>query len=282
MGYLRTKMEQDMLIRGISERTAGQYLGTVERLTRHYGRAPDTLTLPEVEGYLGHLRQERHLQLASLATVVTGLRFFYEVTLGRPRSDFFIPAPKIPHTQPHVLSRPEVARLLARTEHRRDRALLLTTYAAGLRVSEVVTLKVSDLDSARMLIRIEQGKGATDRYTLLSERLLGELRAYWQVFRPPQWLFPGQDAECPLSKRTAERIYTRAARRAQITKPGSIHSLRHAFATHLVERGGDLHTIQCLMGHSCIETTTRYLHLAPRSLARRGSLCDLLDFEPDA
>jgi len=282
MGHLRTKMEQDMLIRGIGERTARKYLGTVERLTRHYGRAPDTLTLPEVEGYLGYLRQERQLALGSLATVVTGLRFFYEVTLGRARSDFFIPAPKIPQTQPHVLSRPEVARLLAHTEHRRDRALLMTTYAAGLRVSEVVALKVSDLDHERMLMRVDQGKGAKDRYTLLSERLLAELRAYWRVFRPLLWLFPGEVAQCALSKRTAERIYTRAARRAQITKPGSIHSLRHAFATHLVDAGVDLHTIQCLMGHSCIETTTRYLHLAPRSLARRGSLCDLLDFEPDA
>jgi integrase/recombinase XerD len=188
MEHLRTKMEQDMLIRGISERTARHYLGTVERLTRHYGRAPDTLTLAEVEGYLGHLRQERHLQLVSLAGVVSGLRFFYEVTLGRARSDFLIPAPKIPQTQPHVLSRPEVARLLARTEPRRDRTLLMTTYAAGLRVSEVVVLKVTDLDSDRMLIRVEQGKGAKDRYALLTERLLTELRAYWRVFQPPLWV----------------------------------------------------------------------------------------------
>ena len=162
MEHLRTKMQQDMLIRGISERTTRHYLGVVERLTRHYGRAPDTLTLAEVEGYLGYLRQERHLQLASVAGAVSGLRFFYEVTLGRARSDFRIPAPKLPQTKPHVLSRQEVARLLKHTERRRDRALLMTTYAAGLRVSEVVGLKVTDLDSDRMLIRVEQGKGAKE------------------------------------------------------------------------------------------------------------------------
>ncbi len=282
MEDLRTKMQQDMLIRGLSERTTRKYLGTVDRLTRHYGRAPETLTLAEVEGYLGHLRQERHLQLSSLATVVTGLRFFCEVTLGRARTDFSIPAPKFPQTKPHVLSRQEVARLLQRTERRRDRALLMTTYAAGLRVSEVVGLKVSDLDSDRMLIRIEQGKGAKDRYALLTERLLTELRAYWRVFRPALWLFPSGDPQQPLSKRTAERIYVRAKRRAQITKPGCIHSLRHAFATHLLDAGVDLYTLQCLLGHSCIATTTRYLHLAPRALAQRGAPCDLLDFEPDA
>jgi integrase/recombinase XerD len=278
MGHLHTKMEQDLLIRGLSERTGEHYMRTVEGLTRYYGRAPDTLTLGEVEGYLRYLRQERRLTLGSLAAMVTGLRFFYEVTLGRSRAEFFIPKAKPPHTQPHVLSRQEVARLLAQTEHRRDRALLMTTYAAGLRVSEVVALKVADLDGERMLIRIEHGKGRKDRYTLLTERLLAELRAYWRVFRPAPWLFLSHDGLGAMGKRTAQRIYARAKRRAHITKPGGIHALRHAFATHLVDAGVDLHTIQCLMGHSCIETTTRYLHLAPRSLARRGSLCDLLAF----
>jgi site-specific recombinase XerD len=266
----------------VSAGTGQHYLRSVAGLTRHYGRAPDTLELSEVKAYLQHLRQDRQLTLGSLATVVTGLRFFFEVTLGRSRRAFYIPAPKQPQTQPHVLSRQEVARLLAQTEHRRDRALLMTTYAAGLRVSELVALKVSDLDSERMLIRVEQGKGRKDRYTLLTERLLEELRAYWRVFQPALWLFPGQLAQCPLSTRTAERIYNRATRRAHISKPGGIHSLRHAFATHLVEAGTDLYTIQCLLGHSAIETTTRYLHLAPRGLARRGSLCDLLAFDPAA
>jgi integrase/recombinase XerD len=280
MGHLRTKMEQDLLIRGVSERTSEYYVRRVEELARHYGRPPDTLTLPEVEDYLGYLRRERHLTLGSLASVVSSLRFFYEVTLARPRRDFCIPAPKQPHTQPHVLSLPEVVQLLTHTEHRRNRALLMTTYAAGLRVSEVVALRVSDLDSERMLIRVEQGKGRKDRYTLLTERLLAELRAYWRVFRPAPWLFPSQDGQHAMAKRTAQHIYTVAKRRAHITKPGGIHALRHAFATHLLERDVNLYTIQCLLGHSAIETTTRYLHLAPRVLARRGSRCDLLTIVP--
>jgi integrase/recombinase XerD len=278
MGTLRTRMEQALVVRGLSERTGRSYLRHVAGLARHYGRAPDTLTVSEVEAYLVYLRQVRHLTWESLATVVTGLRFLYEVTLGRPRADFGIPAPKQSSKQPDVLSRQEVARLLAQTTHRRDRALLMTTYAAGLRVSEVVALHVAHLDSERMVIRIAQGKGRRDRTALLTDRLLAELRAYWWVCRPAPWLFPGHRPDQPMSMRTASRAYGAAKTRAGITKRGGIHSLRHAFATHLVEAGVDLHTIQCLLGHRHIETTTRYLHLAPRALARRGAPCDLLDF----
>ncbi len=278
MGALRAKMERDLVVRGLSERTGQGYLRSVAGLARHYGRAPDTLTVAEVETYLVHLRQVRQLTWESLATVVTGLRFFYHVTLGRPRVQFDIPGPKQPSKQPEVLSRQEVARLLGQTTHRRDRTLLLTTYAAGLRVSEVVALQVAHLDSERMVIRIEQGKGRRDRYALLSARLLAELRTYWRVSRPTPWLFPGQCPGRPVTVRTALRAYVAAKRRAGITKRGGIHALRHAFATHLVEAGVDLHTIQCLLGHRHIETTTRYLHLAPQALARRGSPCDLLTF----
>jgi site-specific recombinase XerD len=177
-----------------------------------------------------------------------------------------------------VLSREEVARLLAHTAHRRDRMLLLTTYAAGLRVSEVVGLQVRHLDSDRMVIRIERGKGPRDRYALLTERLLAALRVYWRIGQPAPWLFPGQTRDRHVTSRTALRVYVRAKRRAGITKRGGIHGLRHAFATHLIEAGVDLHTVQCLLGHRHIETTTRYLHLAPQALARRGAPCDLLAF----
>ena len=278
MGALRAKMECDLVVRGLGERTGRGYLGAVARLARHYGRAPDTLAVAEVEAYLVHLRQVRQLTWESLATVVTGLRFFYEVTLGRARAEFFIPSPKRSRKQPEVLSREEVARLLAQTEHRRDRMLLLTTYAAGLRVSEVVALQVSHIDSERMVLRIEQGKGRTDRYALLTERLLDELRAYWRVTRPTPWLFPGPGHRRPVTPRTALRAYVVAKGRAGITKRGGIHALRHAFATHLLDADVDLHTIQWLLGHRNIATTTRYLHLAPRALARRGSRCDVLAF----
>jgi len=152
--------------------------------------------------------------------------------------------------------------------------LLLTTYAAGLRVSEVVALQIGHVDSERMVIRIERGKGSRDRYALLTERLLAELRAYWRIARPAPWLFPGQRPERHVTIRTALRVFVRAKRRAGITKRGGIHGLRHAFATHLIEAGVDLHTVQCLLGHRHIETTTRYLHLAPQALARRGALCE--------
>jgi site-specific recombinase XerD len=182
------------------------------------------------------------------------------------------------HKQPDVLSRQEVARLLAQTEHRRDRMLLTTTYAAGLRVSEVVALQLTQIDRERMVIRIEQGKGPRDRYALLSERLLADLRAYWRVERRAPWLFPSSRPDRHISVRSASRVYGAAKARAGITKRGGIHSLRHAFATHLIEAGVDLHTVQCLLGHRNIETTTRYLHLAPAALARSGSRCDLLGF----
>jgi len=283
MGMLRTKMEQNLRARGVSAHTCEKYLHTVEALTRHYGRAPATLTIGEVEAYLLYLREVRQRAWESLKPVVSALRFFYYVTLARPRAQFAIPSPPPSRKLPHVLSRQEVERLLALTEDRRDRALLTTTYAAGLRVSEVVGLQVAHLDSERMLIRIEQGKGRTDRYALLSDRLLAELRDYWRVFRPAPWLFPttpGRNEE-HVARRTASRIFHRAKARAGITKRGGIHALRHACATHAVERGANLYVVQCLLGHRHIETTTRYLHLAPHALARRGSPCDLLDFRTD-
>jgi integrase len=192
MGALRTKMELKLRARGVSERTAHHYLRAVAGLARHYGRAPDTLTIEDVEAYLVHLRHGQHLAWESLGPVVSGLRFFYYVTLGRPRAHFAIPAPPPSRKQPDVLSRQEVVRLLAQARTRRDHILLMTTYAAGLRVSEVVALQVAHLDGERKVIRIEQGKGRSDRYALLSERLLAELRAYWRVCRPTPWLFPGQ------------------------------------------------------------------------------------------
>ncbi len=282
MGILRTKMELNLRARGLSAHTCEKYLHTIAALTRHYGRAPDTLTIAEVEAYLLHLREFRQCSWETLKPVVSALRFFYYVTLAWPRAQFAIPSPPPSRKLPHVLSRQEVQRLFDRTENRRDRTLLMTTYAAGLRVSEVVSLHVAQLDSDRMLIRIEQGKGRTDRYALLSERLLAELRDYWRVFRPAPWLFPNHDQDRPLAIRTASRIFHRAKARAEITKPGGIHGLRHASATHSVERGADLHAVQCLLGHRHIETTTRYLHLAPHALGRRGAPCDLLDFSPDA
>jgi integrase/recombinase XerD len=279
MGALRAKMEQDLLIRGLSPLTQDAYIRAVVGLTKYYGRAPDTLSEHEVQAYLAALIKERRLAWSTLNVTVHGLRFFYEVTLNRPRTRFSIPTVKTPVTQPEILSRQEVARLVHAVTNRKHRALLMTTYAAGLRVSEAVKLKVADLDSERMAIRVADGKGRKDRYTLLSERLLEELRSYWRVYRPPLWLFPGRKGQHPLGRSTAHHIYHVAKDRAGIRKGGGIHSLRHAFATHLLEAGIDLPTIQSLLGHNSIRTTSRYLHIVHGGGAQRRAALDLLAFE---
>lgn len=280
MGVLRAKMEQDLLIRGLSPKTQTAYLGAVVGLSKHYRRAPDTLSEQDVQAYLAYLVKDRELAWSSLSVTVHGLRFFYEVTLGRPRSRFYIPTVKTPARQPEILSRQEVARLLAALPNRKHRALLTTTYAAGLRVSEVLKLTIGDIDSERMTIRVAQGKGRKDRYTLLSARLLEELRGYWQVYRPTLWLFPTRGGSTPMNPSSAQRIYVKAKRRAGIQKVGGIHSLRHAFATHLLEAGIDLPTIQSLLGHHSLRTTSRYLHIIHGSGGDQRAALDLLAFPP--
>jgi site-specific recombinase XerD len=275
-------MEQDLLVRGLSRLTQDAYIRAVVGLTHYYGRAPDTLSAEEVQAYLAALVTERGLAWSTLSVTVHALRFFYEVTLGRPRARFYIPTVKTPTKQPEILSRQEVARLVQAVPHRKHRVLLMTTYAAGLRVSEVIRLKVTDLDSERMTIRVTQGKGRKDRYTLLSERLLEELRGYWRLYRPPLWLFPGRGGRHPLARATAHRIYQVAKTRAGIHKSGGIHSLRHAFATPLLEAGIDLPTIQSLLGHNSIRTTSRYLHIVHGGGADRRAALDLLTFAPPA
>ena len=273
MGELREQMQHDLVVRGMSPRTQGAYLAAVAGLAKHYHQRPDTLSTQQVEGYIRHLIEQRHLAPNSVRVAVFGLRFFYTVTLKRPA--FALPLPKGVKKLPEVLSREEVARLLANTATVRERALLMATYGGGLRVSEVVRLRVSDIDAQRGMIRIEQGKGRKDRYTLLGTRLLAELRHYWQVYRPTlPWLFPQRHKAAPLDPSTAQKIYYAAKRRAGITKAGGIHALRHAFATHLLEAGTDLPTLQQLLGHDSVTTTMRYVHVARSRVAAQGSPLD--------
>lgn len=208
--------------------------------------------------------------------VTTALRFFYTVTLDRRDLALAIPPRKTPRHLPEVLSAAELQRLFD-IENPKHRVLLMTTYAAGLRVSEVVRLRVTDIDSNRMMVRVEEGKGEKDRYTILSQRLLQELRAYWKIHRPPRWLFPGREPGSPIAPRTAQQVFTKAKTRAAIRKPGGIHLLRHSFATHLLEAGVDIHTIQLLMGHTSIVSTVRYLQLTRKTLDPTQSPLDLLD-----
>lgn len=280
MSELRTRMIDDMTVRGMAAKTRDGYVRAVAGLAAYYRRSPDRIGDREVQAYLLHLMRERKLAWSSCNVAVHGLRFFYHQTLGREKTTFHIPGPRKPSKLPEILSREEVARLFAHTGLPRHRALLMTAYAAGLRVGEVVRLRVQDIDSDRMTIRVEQGKGAQDRYTLLSPRLLEELRRYWRLERPHPWLFPMRRAPRPMSYRTVERLYSAAKQRAGIAKAGNIHALRHAFATHLLEAGTDLHTIQRLLGHHHISSTMRYLHLARRNVTDRPSPLDLLDL-PD-
>ena len=280
MGALRKQMDGDLVVRGMSVRTREVYLGAVAGLAKYYGRRPDRVSEQEVQNYLLHLIEERKLAWSSCNVVAQGLKFFYRVTLKRPEAQFAIPRARQPQKLPQILSREEIAALIENTASVKHRAILMTAYGAGLRLNEICHLKVTDIDSKRMTIRVEQGKGAKDRYTLLSPRLLTELRRYWVAHRPKEWLFTRKDPTRPIGEETVHRIYHAAKARAGIVKTGGIHSLRHAFATHLLEAGVDIHTIQRLLGHGHISTTLRYFHLARRHLAKTPSPLELLE-SPD-
>lgn len=277
MNTLRKQMEADMALRGLAYRTRESYLAGVAKLAKFYGRRPDRISETECQRYLLHLLEERKLAHSSCNVVCSALEFFYRVTLKRRETQFCLPRSKVPAKLPQILSREEVAALIENTENLKHRALLMTTYGAGLRLLEVCRLKLTDIDSGRMTIRVEQGKGGKDRYTLLSPRLLEELRRYWFAHRPKQWLFPSpRNREQPLSAHTAHRIFHAAKDRAGISKAGGIHALRHAFATHLLEAGTDVHTIQRLLGHGDLSTTARYFHLAQKNLSGANAPLDLL------
>lgn len=278
MTELRRRMTDDMVVRRMAEATQEAYLSAVVGLARFYRRSPDQITEAEVQAYLLHLIRERKRAWSTCNIVVHGLRFFYHVTLKRERPTFSIPAGRQPSTLPEILSREEIQRLIAATDSPKARALVTTAYATGLRVKELVHVTLTDLDAARGTIRVEQGKGAKDRYTILSPCLVEELRTYWTRTRPRVWLFPGRTGQQPLHTSSVGKAYTAAKRRAGITKRGGIHALRHAFATHLLEMGVDLPTIQRLLGHASIQTTMRYLHVARTSLTLHGAPIELLSF----
>jgi len=278
MTRLRSKMRDDLTVRGRAPATRRAYLHAVEGLAKHYRRSPDRISDEEVQAYLAHLVRDRHLCFSSMNVAVQGLRFFYYVTLGRDRMQFSIPMARTPSKLPEVLSREEVQLLLSMTQNLKHRALLTLAYAAGLRAAELVHLKVRHIDSKRVVIRIACGKGNKDRYTLLTPRLLEVLREYWKQDRPADWLFPGGVPGQPLTTKAAWRSYTAAKRRAGIQRAGGIHVLRHCFATHLLEAGVDLRTIQCLLGHGRIQTTVRYLRVLRKGVDEKDSALDLLAF----
>jgi len=277
MTAMRQKMIKEMTLRGFSANTQRSYLSAVAGLARYYNQPPEKMNKQMIQDYLFHLMQDRKLKWSTCHSIVCGLRFFYINTLGMDSEFLSIPPRKKVKQLPEVLSTEEVESLLGAASNQKHRTLLMTTYAAGLRVSEVVNLKLTDIDSKRMMIRVQQGKGNRDRYTILSKCLLKELRIYWNMYRPSQWLFSGRKPEKPMPTSTAAAIYYNAKEKAGIKKGNGIHTLRHCFATHMLEAGVDLRTIQVLMGHSSIMTTVVYLKVTRKQISSTQSPLDLLN-----
>jgi integrase/recombinase XerD len=279
MTPLRRRMIDDMTLRNFTPATIEAYVRCVARFARHFRASPDLLGPEQVRAYLLHLLQERHVSLSYYKLTRCALRFFYRETLGRDDVPQSLAPVKQPRTLPVVLGPDELARFFAAITNLKHRALLMTAYAAGLRVSEVTRLRVQDIDSARMVIRVRHGKGQKDRYVMLSPRLLEVLRAYWKAARPGDFLFPGAAADRPLTTGSVRKVCYRARRAAGLDKHVTVHTLRHSFATHLLESGTDLRTIQVLLGHHSFSTTARYVHVATASLPSTRSPFDRLDLD---
>lgn len=263
MPSLRQHMHDAMLVRGLAVRTRQSYIEAIAKLATFYHTSPQHLTAPQVEAWLLHLVAERKLSYSTVNQAASACRFLYGTVLKQDQIAFAVPMAKAPQRQPEILGRAELAALFAAAANLQTRALLMTIYAAGLRVSEACALRVTDIDSQpdRMCLRVEQGKGARDRYSLLPPTLLAVLRLYWQAYRPKEWLFPNSHRTASLDIKGAQRRYHQSRDAAGLTKSGGIHTLRHCFATHLLEAGVDLFTIQKLLGHEQLSTTSRYLHL---------------------
>ena len=282
MTILRQKLIDEIQLRGFSPHTQDSYVRTVTGLARFYHRSPDQLNDDELKAYLLHLLREKKLAVGSLIVAVSGLRFFFGTVLHRSTTaiEQALPRMKKPVQRPRIYSVQELEQFFKQPRlDRKHRAMFVTTYAAGLRVSEVCRLRILDLLSDRYQLHIVQGKGQKDRYTLLSPRLLEELRAYWRLYRPKDWLFPSKVyPDRHITEDAVQRAFTQAVQAAGLPERGGIHSLRHSFATHLLEAGVDLLTLQRLLGHSRLSTTTTYLHVRQERLEKVSSALDLIDF----
>jgi integrase/recombinase XerD len=282
MTPLRQRMIREMQLRQFSKRTIESYVAAVAGLAQHCRRSPEVLTLEDVRSYLHHLLTERQLAQGTCNLRAAAITFLYREVLGQEA--FHLRGVRRKHSGklPEVYSREELIRLFEATNNPQHRVFLMTTYAAGLRLAEVRHLRPAHIHSERMLIRVEQGKGQKDRYTLLSPQLLLELRAYWREYRPGAWLFPNQKRSGPILRGTAQHIFYNAKRRAGLKRGHGIHTLRHCFATHLLEAGVDLRTIQMLLGHQSLKTTSLYLHVTEKKLTALQSPFDLLRLpQPD-
>lgn len=278
MSPLRRRMIDDMTIRNLSPATQRSYLHAVTKFSRYFGRSPEQLDLEDVRAFQVHL-VATGISWPALNQTVCALRFFYGVTLGHAEIPERIPYAREPRKLPVVLSADEVVRFLEAAPSLKTRAALTTAYAAGLRASEAVGIRLADIDAGRMVIRVEHGKGGKDRYVMLSVQLLGILRTYWRLARPTHWLFPGRDKSKPIDVQVLHAACRSACAAAGLAKRVTVHTLRHSFATHLLESGTDIRIIQVLLGHSNLSSTARYTQVSNGLIRRTESPLDRLRLE---
>lgn len=276
MGEFQDLMDRELRIRGLAENTRKHYLQNMRCFVRYFMRAPDQLTAEDVKQYRLFLTKERRVTWSTFNVHVCAIRFFYRHVLQVAWNVEHIPYQRTGRRLPVVLSGEEVIALLNAATNLKHRAILMTLYAAGLHASEAVHLRLEDIDSQRRMIRVDQGKGRKDRYVMLSPRLLADLRSYWSVVHPRTWLFPGDLPERPITRDAVGQACQKAQRASGIAKPITPHSLRHAFATHLLESGTDVRRIQLLLGHRSLATTSRYLKIATSTVCATVSPLDLL------
>ncbi|HWZ50201.1 MAG TPA: site-specific integrase [Granulicella sp.] len=277
MTSLRQRMIEDMRVRNLALNTQRSYLEQVSRFARHFNKSPEQLGPDDIRAYQVYLTNKRKLAPSSIVIAVAALRFVYKISLKKNwQFEEVIPAPKLPQKLPVVLSPEEVMQFLGCINSTKHRAILTTCYAAGLRISEAVRLKTDDIDSQRMVIHVDQGKGQKDRYVMLSPVLLEILRAWWRVNKPRHWLFPGDIPGEHISTFAVGWACHKARQISGIRKPITPHSLRHGFAVHLLESGTDVRSIQLLLGHRSLATTARYLRIATSKVCSTSSPLDLL------
>ncbi len=277
MGLIRDRMIEDMKLRGFAENTQKCYLQHARKYAEHYRRSPSELGEEEVRKFLKHLVDEQHVKPTTVRAYVASLKFLYGITLDRPEVVARIPWPKVPRKLPDILSGTEVEQVLAALRSMKHRAILMTAYGCGLRVTEACSLLVTDIDSNRGFIHIRQGKRNKDRYVLLPQRLLLTLREYFKTTRPPgPYLFPGGKPGAPITRDAVERALKAAVQRLSLKKRLTPHSLRHAFATHLLELGTNVRVVQELLGHGSARSTTRYTHVSRELVGRVKSPLDVL------
>ena len=279
MSTLREQMLADLQLKGLTPKTQKIYLREVRNYAEYFKKSPEELGEKELREYLLYLLNERKLAKGTYRFYYQGLKFLYKHTLKREEVVEKIHCPRGEKKLPVVLDLAEVKTLLSVMENLKHRAILTITYSAGLRISETACLKVSDIDSKRMMVRVQQGKGGKDRYTILSQTALECLRQYWRAYRPKDWLFEGQKEGTHVCISSIRQIFLEAKERAGITKPVSPHTLRHSFATHLIEAGTSLHHVQLLLGHRSPTTTTVYLHVSRMNLSQVTSPLDSIPEE---